>query len=69
MHPLRRARRDAGISVADLAQKVGVTKAAIYALEEGRNKGNIETWIRLAEALDSTVDELTEGMLEPAGKA
>jgi len=66
---LRRARRDAGISVADLAQKVGVTKAAIYALEEGRNKGNIETWIRLAEALDSTVDELTEGMLEPAGKA
>ena len=69
MHPLRRARRDAGISVADLAQKVGVTKAAIYALEEGRNKGNIETWIRLAEALASTVDELTEGMLEPAGKA
>ena len=69
MHPLRRARRDAGISVADLAQKVGVTKAAIYALEEGRNKGNIETWIRLAEALDSTVDKITEGMFEPAGKA
>jgi len=71
VHPLRRARREAGRSVADLAREVNVTRATIYALEEGRNKGNIDTWIKLAVALDTTVDELVEGMLERelAGKA
>lgn len=69
--PLRQARKDAGLTVAELAQEIETTTQAIYQLEEGRRKGSIETWIKLANALNTSVDALTMNLLEPAtsGKA
>jgi DNA-binding XRE family transcriptional regulator len=66
---LREIRRREGRSVAWVADQIGTSRQTIYNLEIGESRGSIETWIRLAEVLDTTVEELTEGMLEPAGKA
>jgi len=56
-----------------LARITGLSRQAIYALEEGRSEGNLETWIKLANAMDTPVEELSgrafEGLNEYAGKA
>lgn len=61
------------MSVAELAEEVGVSKRTIYQLEkpEGSRRGDILTWIKIANALNTSVDALTAHLLEAAtsGKA
>jgi len=66
---LREVRRKEGRTVAWLAERIGTSPTNIYNLEQGRYRGSLETWLKIADALGVTIDALTEGMLEPAGKA
>src|ERR1700744_4333218 len=52
---LRKAR---GISAADLATHAGVTRQAIYAIEAGTYVPNTTVALRLARALETTVENL-----------
>jgi putative molybdopterin biosynthesis protein len=55
LEPLRKAR---GLSAAELAERVGVTRQTIYAIESGDFVPNTAVALRLARALDVTVEEL-----------
>lgn len=48
---LRRERRLAGLSVRELASRLGVTTQAVYHWEAGRSLPRLDTLRRLAEAL------------------
>jgi molybdate-binding protein/DNA-binding XRE family transcriptional regulator len=52
---MRKAR---GISAVDLANQVGVTRQAIYAIEAGTYMPNTAVALRLARVLDATVEDL-----------
>ena len=58
VHPLRKARLDADLSVRELAHRVGVSRQLIYALEEGVRRGSLETWLKISQELDVPVNEL-----------
>lgn len=47
-----------GLSVAELARRVGVSRQAIYSIEDGTYIPNTAVALRLAETLNSTVEEL-----------
>lgn len=51
-------RRRAGITVAQLAERLSVTKATIYFWEQGRYLPNAGLLPELAEILGCTIDEL-----------
>jgi transcriptional regulator with XRE-family HTH domain len=56
---LRRARRDAGLSQEALARAADVSTGTIQALELGATFApRVDTARRIAEALDSTIDEI-----------
>lgn len=61
VHPLRKARLDADLSVSELAHRVGVSRQLIYALEEGIRRGSLETWLKISQELDVPVNELVGG--------
>jgi len=58
VHPLRKARLDADLTVSELADRVGVSRQLIYALEQGIRRGSLETWLKISQALDVPVDTL-----------
>jgi len=49
---LREARKAAGLTIAELAQKSGVGWSAIHAIEGGRMPGGLNARLRLSVALD-----------------
>ena len=49
---LRRRREDLGLSLRDVAERVGVGHAAIARVESGRRRISLELFQRVAEALD-----------------
>jgi molybdate-binding protein/DNA-binding XRE family transcriptional regulator len=51
-------RKGRGVGAAELAQKVGVTRQTIYAIEAGTYVPNTEVTLRLARALEVTVEDL-----------
>src|SRR5438132_10222935 len=51
-------RRKRGFSAIHLAEQVGVSRQTIYAIEAGAYVPNTAVALRLARALDSTVEEL-----------
>ena len=53
---LIRARTRAGLSQADLAQRMGTSQSAIARLESGRTLPSAKTLIRFAEATGSKVE-------------
>lgn len=55
---LRRVREARGLSLQELADRSGVTKAAIWRLEQGQNAPRTETLDRLASALEVASDYL-----------
>jgi molybdate-binding protein/DNA-binding XRE family transcriptional regulator len=55
LKPLREAR---GLSQAELAEKVGLTRQAIYMIEAGRYLPNATAALRLARALECRVEDL-----------
>jgi len=55
---LAAVRRSRGISAADLAKLVGVSRQTVYAIEAGTYVPNTEVTLRLARELQVTVEEL-----------
>jgi len=47
-----------GVSIADLAKKVGVSKESIYAIEKGRFNPSPATAKKIAEELDIPYDDI-----------
>ncbi len=57
-NPVRVFRKHRGLTQKKLAEKIGVTQTTIADMESGKNKGSIETFKKLAEALDVDIDDL-----------
>ena len=55
---IKQARKSAGLSQTDLANRVGVTHAAISYWENGVNIPNVKDCWLLANELDLSIDEL-----------
>ena len=53
---IQKTRQRAGLTQADLAQRVGTTQSAISRLENGRVRPSIETIERLAKACGATLE-------------
>lgn len=58
MRGLKAMRRRAGYTVAQLAERLSVTRATIYFWEQGRYLPNAGLLPELAEILGCTIDEL-----------
>lgn len=52
---LRRAREERGLSLGDLAEKVGVSRKAIYEYERNEMDATLETALRIEEELDADI--------------
>lgn len=57
-HPLRAARRAAGIDVETLADRASTTHQTIYSIESRGTIPSTTTALRIARALGTTVEEL-----------
>lgn len=53
------ARKKQGLTQSQLGAKVGLSPQAICDMENGRTKGNIATWRRIAHELKVRLDVLT----------
>jgi putative transcriptional regulator len=51
-------RRDLGLTQEELGKQVGLTRQSIIAIEKGRFTPSVATALLLANALDTTVDNL-----------
>lgn len=61
---LSAVRRSRGLGAAELAKLVGVTRQTIYAIESGTYMPNTEVTLRLARALEASVEDLFSLCLE-----
>ncbi|MGV9709525.1 helix-turn-helix domain-containing protein [Gordonia sp. NPDC003424] len=60
-HQVRVLRRNAGLSVADMAAKVGISKAMLSKIENAQTSCSLSTLARLAAGLDVPVTSLFRG--------
>ncbi|AZG46994.1 helix-turn-helix domain-containing protein [Gordonia insulae] len=60
-HQVRLLRRNAGMSVADMAAKVGISKAMLSKIENAQTSCSLSTLARLAAGLDVPVTSLFRG--------
>lgn len=58
MNRIREIRKSRNLSMKELGKRVGVTEAAISNYELGKRDVGYEMYLKLAEALDSSVEEL-----------
>lgn len=66
---VRRLRRRAGISAEKLADRGRISRSHISSIENGRVEPRLGTLIRLIGALDSTPDEILDGIAwRPGGE-
>ncbi|ALG85816.1 helix-turn-helix transcriptional regulator [Gordonia phthalatica] len=56
--PVKAARGRAGLRQADLAAAVGVSRQTVVSMERGDYAPSVHLAIRIARALDSSVEEL-----------
>ena len=63
---LRRLRAASGLSLAALADRSGVAKGTVSALERGQGNPTVETLFALAYALDATMADLVDAPGGPA---
>ena len=59
--PARRLRKERGLTQEQLAAKVGCSQATVFDIESGRAQPSLKLALAIAEALDSTVDDLFSG--------
>lgn len=59
---LRRCRRRAELSQSELGQRASLSRQAICLIELGRRKPHLETFVRLASALDVDTGDLLDGI-------
>ena len=57
---IRERRKALGLTQAELAGEVGVTKAAIYYYETGMKTPSLATITTISRVLDVTIDELVK---------
>jgi hypothetical protein len=57
LHPLR-----AGLSHSEARRRALISEPWLKTAEEGRAGSRLDAWVRLAGALDVTVDDLLEGV-------
>src|SRR5262245_8874144 len=62
---IRAARLERGLSQGELAEAVGLTRQAVYAIESNRYPPNVTVALRLAQALGRHVEDLFGAV--PAG--
>jgi DNA-binding XRE family transcriptional regulator len=55
---LREARRQAGLSQEELAERAGISRRAVQFIEYGTYEPGVNTAMRLARVLECRVDEL-----------
>lgn len=55
---INRYRVDRGFTVLDLAEKLHVTRAAVYKWIYGNNMPTVDNFVELAQLLDTTIDNL-----------
>jgi len=56
---IRRLRFEAGeLTQAELAERIGVTRQTLIAIEQGRYSPSLETAFRIARALGSTLEQV-----------
>ncbi len=60
-HNVRRLRRQEGLSVGDMATKVGISKAMLSKIENAQTSCSLSTLARLATAFDVSVTSLFRG--------
>ena len=58
---IKRLREERGYTQAELGGLVGVAQQVIADYEGGKYRPSIETGVRLANALDTTVEQLVNG--------
>lgn len=54
-----KARVDAGITYDELAEITGVSRRTLLDIATGRSVGTLRTWVLIARALGTPLDELT----------
>lgn len=59
---LRRARLDARLTQAEVARRIGKTKAAYSLIERGERNVYLDTAVAIARAIGRPVNELFDGM-------
>lgn len=64
IHPLRRWRKENGVTLASLASEVGVTPSHLSEVERGRNGASVDLLKRLAKATggDVGLSEMAEAV-------
>lgn len=60
-HNVRRLRRQQGLSVGDMASRVGISKAMLSKIENAQTSCSLSTLARLAQAFDVSVTSLFRG--------
>src|SRR5215204_3937486 len=63
MNPLKEARRNAGLTLQQLAEKSELAVETLSRLENGQRKPQVKTLTKIAKALDLPVAELTQGLM------
>lgn len=63
-HNLRRIRKDKKMTQAEVAERANINRVTYCRIETARGIVNLQTLLKLAIALDVTVDELLTGVLE-----
>lgn len=61
MKMLRTARKEKGLTMKELGEKVGVSESAISQYETGKREADFETLLKIGEVLDCSVDYLLRG--------
>ena len=68
-HVLRRYRTDAGLSLDQIAHRVGISKGFYSNMELGTKWPNIEMLLRIAEALGVRPGEMLDALVEESKKS
>ena len=61
MTGLVKARKSAGMTMTELARRAGVSVISIYRYEHGMRKPTSEILLRMAQALNVTMEDLLRG--------
>jgi len=56
--PVRRLRKELGLTQEQLAAKVGCSQPTIFGIESGRDQPSLKLALAIADVLGSTVDDL-----------
>ncbi|MBC6971943.1 helix-turn-helix transcriptional regulator [Bacillus sp. Xin] len=58
MNKITNLRKEKGITQEELAVKIGITRAYLSNLENGKHKPSLDVALKIAEALESTVEKI-----------